>query len=80
MLVRSYTSGTRKPDAKMYQDALKCLGLAEEEIQHVLYVDDIAEYRDAFERMGGNALSYDCSKDALSQLEKGLTEFSTLQA
>lgn len=79
ILVRSYTSGTRKPDAKMYQDALKCLGLAEEEIQYILYIDDIAEYRDVFERMGGNALSYDCSKDPLAQLEAGLRKFGVLQ-
>lgn len=79
VLVRSYTSGTRKPDPKMYQDALKCLELPEEEIRHVLYVDDIAEYRDAFERMGGNVLSYDCSKDSLAQLEAGLRKFGVLQ-
>jgi putative hydrolase of the HAD superfamily len=80
VLVRSYTSGTRKPDPKMYQDALQCLELAEEEIQHILYIDDIAEYRDAFERMGGNALSYDCSKDPLARLEAGLRKFGVLQA
>ena len=75
ILVRSYTSGTRKPDPKMYRDALKCLELTQEEIPHILYIDDIAEYRDTFEHMGGNVLPYNCTKDTLSKLEKLLTEF-----
>ena len=79
LLVRSYTAGTRKPDPRMYQDALRCLGIAEKDVQHVLYIDDIAEYRDAFERMGGNVLPYDCSKDAIMHLEAGLRKFGVLQ-
>lgn len=78
LLVRSYTSGKRKPDIRIYHDALRCLKLTKEEIQHVLYVDDIAEYRVTFERMGGNTLPYDCSKDNLLQLEDGLRKFGIL--
>ena len=78
LLVRSYTAGTRKPDSKMYQDALKCLGFAETDIGHVLYVEDVAEYRDVFEQMGGHVLAYDCSKDSLALLEMGLKKFNVL--
>ena len=79
LLIRSYTVGTRKPDLKMYQEALRCLGIAEQDTQQVLYIDDIAEYRDVFKSMGGNVLSYDCSKDPLTQLETGLREFGVLK-
>lgn len=77
-LVRSYTSRTRKPDVKMYQDALNALQLGQAEIAHILYIEDISEYREAFEQMGGNTLSYDCSKDSLEQLEIGLRKFNIL--
>ena len=80
MLIRSYASGTRKPDVKIYQDALACLGFNDKDIEHVLYVDDIAEYREVFERLGGYTLSYDCSKDDLAQLETGLAKFGVLSA
>lgn len=80
LLVRSYISGARKPDIKIYRDALKCLGFAETGAKHVLYIEDTAEYRDAFERMGGNVLSYNCSKDTLAQLEAGLIKFDVLRA
>lgn len=79
MLVLSYTSGTRKPDKKIYQDALKCLGLTEKDAPHVLYIDDVAEYRDAFVRIGGNVLAYDCSKDTIANLEEGLRKFNVLK-
>lgn len=78
LLVRSYISGTRKPDFKMYQDALACLGLTSKDVPHVLYIDDVAEYRDTFARMGGHVLAYDCSKDPLTQLEAGLKQFDVL--
>lgn len=77
MLVRSYTSGTRKPNQKMYEEALKRLGPSVN-IDEVLYIEDVAEYRDAFERMGGNTLAYDCSKDSLEQLKTSLQKFNLL--
>lgn len=78
LLVRSYLVGTRKPDPKMYHAALKCLRISKRNIGSVLYIDDIAEYREAFERMGGKMLAYDCSKNTLAHLKVGLQEFGVL--
>lgn len=79
LLVRSYTSRTRKPDEKIYKDALGSLAFNEKNIGDVLYIEDNVEFRDAFERMGGKTLSYDCTKDALSKLETELSEFDVIQ-
>lgn len=78
-LIRSYTSGTRKPDPKLYREALACLSIEENDIGSVLYIEDIAKYREAFEDLGGQTLAYDCSKDPLTTLESGLERFGVLQ-
>jgi glucose-1-phosphatase len=77
-LMLSYRMKTRKPDMKMYHEALGCMGFALKDIQHVLYIEDIAEYRDAFTALGGNVLAYDCSKDTISVLEDALRAYDVL--
>ncbi len=78
ILVRSYVSGVSKPETKIYLDAIKCLELEEEDIKDIVYIDDVSEYREKFESMGGNTISYDCSKDDVSKLKEELRRFSLI--
>jgi FMN phosphatase YigB (HAD superfamily) len=78
LLTRSYTSGVSKPEVKIYQDAIACLGLKEENIGDIIYIEDVPEYRNVFENMGGNTISYDYSKDTIEVLKDGLRKFGLL--
>jgi len=80
LLTRSYISGTRKPDIKIYRDALATLQMGESEVDHVLYIEDTAIYQRAFQEMGGNVLPYDCTKDDIVQLNIRLYEFGVLMS
>ena len=57
----SYEVGGYKPDAILYETALKRLGTKPEE---TLYLDDIQAYVDAARALGMHAEQYDCTKDA----------------
>jgi glucose-1-phosphatase len=56
----SYEVGGYKPDATLYETALKRLGTKPEE---TLYLDDIRAYVDAARALGMQAEQYDCTKD-----------------
>ncbi len=75
LLIRSYTVRARKPDERIFREGIRRAGVPPEKI---LYVDDIPEYTEAFEALGGRALLYDCSKDSLSKLEDSLSSLGIL--
>lgn len=57
----SYEIGGYKPDAILYETALKRLGTKPDE---TLYLDDIGAYVAAARSLGMQAEQYDCTKDA----------------
>lgn len=63
--ILSFRVGARKPDRKIFEEALKRSRLSPEEI---IYVDDILEYVDAFLGMSGQGIHYNCRVD--SSIEK----------
>ena len=66
----SFKVGVRKPDARMYQDALQRLDTLTP--KNALYVDDVAEYVKTFADMGGRAAQYNCSLEPIDRLEAAL--------
>jgi len=79
LLTRSYTSGARKPNVKIFLDALASLHMEEGDANHVLYIEDIAAYRQVFLVMGGNVLSYDCTVDKMIELKRRLYKYGVLE-
>lgn len=77
-LIRSYTSHSRKPELKMYTDALRALEMKQGDIGSILYIDDVKEYCDTFTFMGGNSIQYSCSKDSIEILEKELRKYKII--
>ena len=78
IVILSYNSKVCKPETKIYNDALISLGMIIEDTKNILYIEDIAKYRQAFENIGGHTLSYDCSKDSVSVLENALKEYRVI--
>ena len=75
LLLRSHAVGACKPDQAIYREALKRLRVFGIDICQVLYIDDVPEYRRAFEEMGGKTLNYNCSQEPLANLNEGLKIF-----
>lgn len=63
----SYHVGALKPDERMYRDMLHKLSLPPESC---LYIDDIADYVAAAQRLGIRALHYTTHEDLLSSLRE----------
>lgn len=61
----SFRVGARKPDKKIFEEALNRSGLSSKEI---VYIDDVPEYADAFWKMGGKVIHYDCRVDGIEML------------
>lgn len=64
-LIRSYVVGASKPDERIYRDGISRAGVPPSQI---VYVDDIEEYAEAFARMGGHGIVYNCDRHPLSVL------------
>lgn len=77
-LARSYDPDikTRKPGEKIFKKALERLGGLE--FPEVVYVDDIPEYVEAFQKLGGNAFLYNARETPLSVLEDSLRQYNVL--
>lgn len=67
--VFSYKVKSRKPGPKIYTEAIKRTGLKPEE---VLYIDNIKEFCNAFEKLGGNSIHFDLDKEDFNDLEREL--------
>ncbi len=74
-ITRSFDVGTRKPDPRIWQHALARLGCSAEQ---TLYIDDIDDYVDAFEKLGGHAIQYDCSRDSIEVLARAIGRYGLL--
>ncbi len=77
-IVRSYTAKSRKPEKKIYTDVIRACRLTDEEMKNILYIDDVAEYRDTFASLGGNVGAYNCSEDGIEVLNAILQEYELL--
>lgn len=71
-LILSFKVGVRKPDQKIFLEGIKRSGYQPNEI---LYVDDIAEYVDAFRKLGGNGIVYDCRVDTPEKLQNEMKKY-----
>jgi HAD superfamily hydrolase (TIGR01509 family) len=75
--VLSFRVRSRKPEKEIFEKALRRAGVAAE---HVLYIDDIAEYVRVFvEEFGGHGIVYDCTKDSIEDLKERLALFGVFQ-
>ena len=74
-VVLSFQNGCRKPDVKIYQEAIRRASCTPEDI---VYIDDIPEYVNTFTCLGAGGIVYDCSKDPISKLRDGLMTFGIL--
>jgi FMN phosphatase YigB (HAD superfamily) len=70
--VLSFAVQTRKPDTRIYTEAIRRAGVAAREI---LYLDDIPAYAEAFRALQGQAIVYDCRFHSREYLEKLLLEW-----
>lgn len=75
-LVLSFEIGAKKPAEIMYKKALERLQLKAEE---VLFLDDVKEYAEAFRKLGGNAIVYDCTEQSANELLESLNQYGVLQ-
>ncbi|MDP2934709.1 MAG: hypothetical protein Q8N59_03030 [bacterium] len=71
-LVRSYIERMRKPELGIFQLAIEKAGCPPEEM---IYIDDIQEYVDVFQSLGGHGIVYDCTKESIIDLLKKLSPF-----
>jgi FMN phosphatase YigB (HAD superfamily) len=71
-LVRSYEQGMRKPEPGIFQLAIEKAGCPPEEM---IYIDDVQDYVDVFQGLGGHGILYDCTKESVDELRKKLSPF-----
>ncbi len=62
--IRSYKCGMRKPDTKIYELAVKKLNNLEE----IIYIDDVSEYIDYAQSLGIKSVQYDCRFDTIEDI------------
>ncbi|PIT92420.1 MAG: hypothetical protein COU08_02395 [Candidatus Harrisonbacteria bacterium CG10_big_fil_rev_8_21_14_0_10_42_17] len=72
--VLSFRLGARKPDGRIYREAVRRTGVS---IQECLYVDDIPEFVNAFEQLGGKGVHYNCRHEDVEILRERLAELLT---
>ena len=74
-LIRSYLVGARKPDERIYQEAIRRAGV---EPGAIVHVDDIEANAGAFARLGGHAIVYNCEQEPLAVLAQRLASLGVL--
>ena len=74
-LVLSFQIGCRKPDLRIFQEAILRCGNNPTDI---IYVDDIPEYVAVFEKLEGHGIIYNCRTNPIEKLQKGLSKFGVL--
>jgi|GEM_PF-1502725 len=77
--IRSYQVGGLKPERKLYERALATLNISPADIHRVAYIEDVREYCEAFQSLGGKAIQYDCRKDSVDSLRQTLAELGALR-
>ena len=80
-IVRSYDTQVRarKPDQKIYNAALDCIGIPPSQAHRALFIDDIAENCDAFRKIGGRAHQYNLRTDPITTLTAELRRLGAMQ-
>lgn len=76
-LVRSYEIGAKKPDARIFTEALRRSRVKHEE---AVFIDDIPEYVETFKKLGGNGIVYDCRRDSWCSLIRALDQFGVIRS
>lgn len=74
--ILSFRIGARKPDEKIFLEAIKRCNCKTEEI---IYIDDIPEYIEIFKKLGGYGILYNCQIDPIEKPEKELVNFKALK-
>lgn len=70
--ILSFVEKTRKPDVRIFQEAIRRAGVAACEI---VYIDDIPAYTEVFQSLGGEAIVYDCRFQPRQYLESRLSAY-----
>ena len=80
-IVRSYDPQVRarKPDQKIYNAAMSCIGIPPSQAHRALFIDDIAENCDAFRKIGGRAHQYNLNTDPITTLTAELRRLGAMQ-
>ena len=74
--VLSFRMGSRKPNKEMFEEAVRRLGCRPEEI---VLVDDLQRNGEAFMKLGGHWIQYDCRSDPPEKLESALAGLGLLK-
>ena len=70
--VLSFRVGARKPEEKIYREALARSDCQPNEI---IYIDDMSENIEGFTKFGINTINYNCQTDSIEKLEKEIKKF-----
>ncbi|MDP3770385.1 MAG: HAD hydrolase-like protein [bacterium] len=74
-IVLSFRHGFKKPEIELFEEAIKRCGCLVDEI---LYIDDIAEYIEAFKALGGNGIVYNCQVNTYESLIYDLSMYGVI--
>lgn len=75
-LILSYRLGFRKPDERIFLEGIKKSSSPKGQI---IYIDDVLEYTQVFQKLGGNAILYNCQTDPIEKLQTELSWFGVLK-
>ncbi len=76
-LILSFKLGFKKPDKRIFLEAIKRSGFNPNEM---VYVDDILEYVDEAKSMGMKGINYDCSRDPIEKLRDNLVKMKAMRS